>query len=269
MSMAANRRLLAHVKLMRSYQAANLAMAMEYRAAFFAQVFGMILNDSLWLAYWTLFFHRFPVVNGWGRADVLMLWAIIATGFGLAEATFGAWRMLANYIAEGQLDYYLVLPKHPLWHALMSRASPTGWGDLIFGLAVFAIWGQPSLLRTGLFVLCSLACGLLLLGISIACNSLAFFVGHADALARQVDNAMIHFSTYPGAIFDGAVRVLLFTLIPAGFINNLPVTVMREGNLAFLAWAWVAACGWVVLGQWIFELGLRRYESGNLMGPRL
>ena len=66
--MAANwKRLLAHLRLMRCYQAANLAMAMEYRTAFFAQVFGMVLNDSLWLAYWTLFFSRFPVVRGWGR----------------------------------------------------------------------------------------------------------------------------------------------------------------------------------------------------------
>lgn len=267
--MAGSRRLLAHLRLLRSYQYANLAMAMEYRTAFVAQVFGMVLNDSLWLAYWTLFFHRFPVVRGWERADVLMLWAIIATGFGLAEASFGAWRMLANYIAEGQLDYYLVLPKHPLWHALMSRASPTGWGDLLFGLSVFVLWGQPTLVRVGLFLCCALACGLLLLGISIACNSLAFFFGHADALARQVDNAMIHFSTYPGAIFDGAVRVLLFTLIPAGFVNNLPVLVMREANLGFLALAWAVAAGWVLLGQLIFRIGLRRYESGNLIGPRL
>ena len=267
--MAGSRRVLAHLRLLRGYQAANLAMAMEYRAAFFAQVFGMILNDALWLAYWALFFGRFPVVRGWERADVLMLWAIITTGFGLAEATFGAWRMLAKYIAEGQLDYYLVLPKHPLWHALMSRASPTGWGDLIFGLIVFAIWGAPTWPRIGLFVLCALACGLLLLGISIAANSVAFFVGQADALARQVDNAMIHFSTYPGAIFDGAVRVILFTLVPAGFINNLPVTVMREGNLAFLAWTWAAAVAWLCFGQWLFQVGLRRYESGNLIGPRL
>lgn len=267
--MAVKQRLFAHWRLLWRYQAANLAIAMEYRTAFFAQVFGMILNDTLWLAYWTLFFGRFPVVRGWGRTDVMMLWAIIATGYGLAEALFGAWHQISAYISDGQLDYYLVLPKNALWHALMSRSTPTGWGDLLFGTTVFAVFGAPTPARLGLFLLCAIACGLLMLGLSIACNSLAFFVGRADALARQVDNAMIHFSTYPGSIFDGAVRVLLFTFIPAGFVNHLPVEVMREGNLGFLALAWAAGIAWLALGQWLFSTGLRRYESGNLMGPRL
>jgi ABC-2 type transport system permease protein len=244
-------------------------MAMEYRAAFFAQVFGMILNDSLWVAYWALFFNRFPVVRGWERRDVLMLWAIIAVGFGLAEVLLGAWRNLARAIAEGQLDYYLVLPKSPLWHALMSRASTTGWGDLAFGLFVFTAWGGPTLPRTLLFAGAALASGCLFLGTGIVCNSLAFFVGQAEALALQVENAVIHFATYPGSIFGGGVRIILFTLIPAGFINHMPVEVMRGENVWFLGVAWAAALAWVLAGQLLFSLGLRRYESGNLIGPRM
>jgi ABC-2 type transport system permease protein len=262
-------RLVAHLRLLRAYLAANLAMAMEYRVAFLAQVFGMMLNNSLWLAYWALFFHRFPVVRGWERQDVLMLWALIAVGFGLAEVLFGAWRHLARLIAEGQLDYFLVLPKSTLWHTLMSRTTATGWGDAAFGLLVFAIWGSPTLPRLLLFIPSALACGAILLGASIAYNSLAFFVGHAEALALQMENAMIHFSTYPGAIFDGLVRVLLFTVVPAGFVNHMPVNVLRDADTRFLAIAWAAAAAWVIGGQLLFTAGLRRYESGNLMGPRM
>lgn len=258
-----------HVALLRAYLAANMAMAMEYRAAFFAQAFGMIINDGLWLSYWMLFFARFPVVRGWERQDVLMLWAMLATGFGLAEVLFGAWRRLAALIAEGQVDFYLVLPKSPLWHLLMSRASPSGWGDLVFGIAVFAIWGQATLARMGLFVLSALAAGGLLLGVGIVVNTLAFFFGQSSALSGQMEMAMIHFSSYPGAIFDGFTRVLLFTLIPAGFINSMPVSVMRDGHMPSLLIALGAAAAWIAAGQILFSLGLRRYESGNLMGPRL
>jgi len=265
----ATKRLLGHLRLLRAYLGANLSMAMEYRAAFFAQVFGMMLNNSLWLAYWVLFFHRFPVVRGWEREDVLMLWAVIATGFGLATVLFGAWRTLARLIAEGQLDYYLVLPKSPLWHALMTRASPSSWGDLVFGLAVFAVWGAPTWPRAALFAVSALACGAILLGSGIVYNSLAFFVGHAEALALQMENAVIHFSTYPGAIFGGAARLLLFTVVPAGFINHLPVAVLRHADLGFMAFAALAAAAWIIGGQLLFRAGLRRYESGNLIGPRM
>ncbi len=265
----AGKRLAGHARLLLTYLGANLSMAMEYRAAFFSQVFGMLLNNSLWLAYWALFFYRFPVVKGWERADVLMLWAVIAAGFGLSTVLFGAWRELSGLIANGQLDYYLVLPKSPLWHALMSRAAPTGWGDLVFGLVVFAIWGGPTWPRTIVYGLCCLAVGGVLLGFNIVAHSLAFYVGSAESLAHQVENAVIHFSTYPGAIFDGAVRVVLFTVIPAGFINSVPVTVMRHGNLAFLGLLWLVAVGWIAAGQLAFRAGLRRYESGNLLGPRL
>ncbi|MDP2872098.1 MAG: ABC-2 family transporter protein [Bacillota bacterium] len=262
-------RLRSHLALLRAYLAANMAMAMEYRAAFFGQVFGMLISNGLWLSYWILFFGRFRVVRGWERQDVLMLWAIIAVGYGLAEVLFGAWRRLAALIADGQLDFYLVLPKSPLWHLLMSRSSPAGWGDLVFGVTVFAVWGQPTIARAGLFSLAAIAAGGLLLGVGIVFNALAFFLGHSIGLSSQVEMAMIHFSTYPGAIFGGFTRVLLFTLIPAGFINGMPVSVMREGHVAPLVIALAAAAAWIAAGQLLFALGLRRYESGNLMGPRL
>lgn len=262
------KRFVSHVRLLMTYLGANLSMAMEYRAAFFSQVFGMFLSNSLWLAYWALFFNRFPVVKGWERDDVLMLWAIIAAGFGLSTVLFGAWRQLSGLIANGQLDYYLVLPKSPLWHALMSRAAPTGWGDLIFGVIVYVVWGGPTWSRTLVYALCSLSAGATLLGFNIVGHSLAFYVGSAESLAHQVENAMIHFSTYPGTIFSGPVRVLLFTVLPAGFINFVPVTVMRQGNLAFLALICFASAAWIAAGQFTFRAGLRRYESGNLLGPR-
>ena len=54
-------------------------------------------------------------------------------------------------------------------------------------------------------------------------GTLAFFVGHAQTISDQVGNALITFSTYPEPVFKGAVRVLLYTLFPAGFMVYLPV----------------------------------------------
>jgi ABC-2 type transport system permease protein len=59
--------------------------------------------------------------------------------------------------------------------------------------------------------------------------------------------------------------VLLFTLVPAGFISHLPVELLRT----FEPWRMAAVLGFTVLSValaiFVFRLGLRRYESGNLV----
>jgi ABC-2 type transport system permease protein len=83
-----------------------------------------------------------------------------------------------------------------------------------------------------------------------------------------MNNALITFSLYPAEIFPGLVRVLLYTLIPAAFIGTVPVKLLKEfswGNLALLA---AFAAGLALLAQVVFRLGLRRYESGNLITAR-
>ena len=85
------------MKLLRfvlEYVIANLQVALEYRAAFWAQVFAMMLNDAMWLTFWGLFFASFQEVRGYQFADVVLLWAFVAFSFGLSTAIFGGcWRL--------------------------------------------------------------------------------------------------------------------------------------------------------------------------------
>lgn len=247
-----------------AYLRLNLLAGMEYRASFIAQVVGMFLNDGLWLAFWWLYFTRFPVVEGWRREDVMVLWAVLALSYGLAVGVFGNSRRLAGLIAQGQLDYYLVLPKNALLHALVSRMDYTAIGDALFGLAVFLALGPVRPGTAALFLVAALAGAAILAGFFVTVSSLAFFLGNAEGLAGQVHNAMIHFSTYPTSIFQGVVKIVLFTLIPAGFISSVPVYLIREFHPWFLAALVSVGAAAVALGWGAFQLGLRRYESGNL-----
>ena len=52
---------------------------------------------------------------------------------------------------------------------------------------------------------------------AVLAHSLTFFIGNANALASQMFNALITFSSYPGGLFKGFARVLMFAAIPAGF----------------------------------------------------
>ena len=46
--------------------------------------------------------------------------------------------------------------------------------------------------------------------------SLAFWLGRVDGLARQLWDLLVTFSLYPEPLFGGALRLALFTVLPAG-----------------------------------------------------
>ncbi len=251
-----------------AYFKLNLASAMEYRFSFITQCFGMLVNDGMIFFFWWLYFRSFPQVAGWGLRDILLLWGVIATSYGLAAIIFGNCILLARIISQGQLDYYLGLPQDVLLHVLVSRMQVSAWGDLVFGLLALGVAAWLGVLPIPLALLLIILSGAVFVGFDVLVGSLAFFIGNAEAAASQAQNALMNFSLYPGSIFHGWVKVLLLTAIPAGFVGHIPVELLREfdlGRLAmllgFAAFIWLIAIA-------AFRLGLRRYESGNLIVMR-
>src|SRR6266511_383476 len=102
----------------------NLRTALEYRVSFITGVLFMALNDAMWIVFWALFFSRFPVVRGWELRDIATMWAVVATGFGLAVGIFGNCRPEGvRVFVEGRLGYHLSVPKNPLLHYLLGSMS--------------------------------------------------------------------------------------------------------------------------------------------------
>jgi len=244
-------------------------MEVEYGASFAARIFSMLINDCMWLAFWIFYFDRFPVVKGWGRQDVIWLWSLLATGYGFGVVFFGNAHNLARLISRGELDVYLTQPKNVLLHALISRSVASGWGDIAFGLLVFGLLGEPTPVRCVLFAYGALLSAVFHTCFVILSQSLAFFIGNSETFANQMSQTLVHFSTYPAAIYEGWIKIILFTVIPAGFISYLPIGLLRSFSWPFVLGTTAAAAGFIVLSVLVFQAGLRRYESGNLVTSRL
>ncbi|HEX2037194.1 MAG TPA: ABC-2 family transporter protein [Chloroflexota bacterium] len=251
-----------------TYVRSNFQVALEYRVSFWVQVLAMALNDTMWIVFWAVFFARFPVVHDYGLADVITVWSVAALAIGLATGLFGGAYRYAGEVARGRLDFYLVLPKPVLFHLAISSMSVSAWGDVLFGLAAYLAVVRPGPGTLALFLFLALASAAVFVAYSILANALAFWLGNAEGFARQLTEALITFSLYPSALFSGAVKLLLFTLIPAGFIAYIPVELLR-------AWSWplalallAAAAGGLALARLVFYAGLRRYESGNTLAMR-
>lgn len=255
-------------RLVLGYLRHNLMSAMAYRGAFILQVVGMLLNDVVLLFFWWILFTRIPALRGWSMVEVMLLYALVAFAFGLANVVCGNSIFVARMVARGELDYYLALPADPLLHLLVSRMHLSAWGDLLFGLLVFLAVDPARWLHLPLFLLLGVLAALIFVAFAVLVGSLAFWVGNADNLAGQAINALITFGLYPVEIFPGAVQWLLYTLIPAALIGSLPVGLLTDFDLGRLGIMLAVAAGMILLARLVFVLGLRRYESGNLVVAR-
>lgn len=225
------RHLIGFARLAGAYFVFNLHSQLEYRGAFISQALAMFVNNAVWLGFWSLFFHRFPVLSGWSISDVVTLWALAAAGFGLAYTLCGNALQIAAIIARGQLDTWLTYPRAVLPHLLLGRMSATAVGDALFGYLVYLLLVRPDMEHFLLFAGLTVSVALVFLGFCVMAGSLGFFVGNAEALSEQWFFAMITFSTYPSTLFDGAARLVLYTLIPAFYVSHYPVSALRKLSL--------------------------------------
>src|SRR5262245_35993692 len=174
-----------YLGLAAAYTRLNLNAQLEYRGAFISQVAAMFLNDGVWVIFWVLFFTRFPVLRGWEVGDVVTIWAIAASGFGLSYAIYGNMLYLATLIVQGQLDVWMLYPRALLPHMLLGKMNATAWGDALFGYVVYFVFVRPDLTHALLFVGLSLSVSLLFVGFGVLAGSLSFFLGNAAGLSEQ------------------------------------------------------------------------------------
>lgn len=254
--------------LVGAYLRLNLRSHLEYRGAFLSQVVAMFINDSIWIVFWTLFFNRFPILHGWHQKDVLTIWAISASGFGLAATVFGNTFQLATLITRGQLDAWMLYPRLLLPHLALGKMVPSGAGDAVFGYVLYLAFVRPDLPHFLLFVLFTLTAATVFTAVFVMAGSLSFFVGSSEVLAEQWIFSVVTFSTYPATLFEGGVKILLFTLIPAGFVSYLPIEALHALSLVYAGYTMAGALAFLSIAVAMFYIGLSRYESGNLIGMR-
>jgi len=241
----------------------NLKAAVALRGSFLLQVLFMALNNFTFFVFWWVLMRRVPSLGGWRVGDIQLLFGLVAVAFGLTVTLAGGVRHLGRLIDEGDLDTLLTQPKSVLVHALGMRLQPSGFGDVLSGLIFIAFSGQVAWRDVPTLLLAIVASALVFVACGIVFFSLAFWLGKIDSIARQLWELLITFSMYPEPLFGGMLRVVLFTVLPAGFVGYLPARVVHAPSSAEITTLLVGAGGYLATAVWVFNRGLRRYASGN------
>ena len=247
----------------------NVKKEWQYKPSFFMQIIMMIFNDLFFIVQWQIVFSLVADIGGYGFKETMIMWAVSAGAFGIARGFFnGAWHM-KDIIYEGKLDVYLTQPKNVLLNLCTSSSDISAFGDLIYCFVVLAIVGaswQIYLIMIPAIILS----GILYASIYVTYSTLAFYVKRGDALATAVESTLLKAANYPPKIFNAVVKAVLFSIIPALFYVFVPVEyTMLSPNIWWILGYIGFVALWIGIAFLTFKLGLKKYNSGSLMGGRL
>lgn len=255
-----------NLRFIRALLATIIKASLALRGAFLLQALLMMVNNVLFFSTWWLLFQRFDDVRGYRMPDMLALFGVSAVGYGACVLSCGGVQDLARTIADGQLDGLLTQPKSVLLRAVASRSRASGWGDIASGLTMLGLSGYASFERLPLVLLVVTIATTMFVASAVLLNSAAFWLRDVETATFNVFHFLVAFTLYPPTLFGGWVKVLLFTVIPAGLTVHLPVELLRNFDSRSALVAIAGALAYVALALAAFHHGLKRYSSGNRFG---
>jgi ABC-2 type transport system permease protein len=223
----------------------------------------MAANNLLFFITFVIYFHNFSSLKGWVSEDIALLIGTTCWAFGLATFLAGGIRDLANTISNGRLDPYLGRPTHPLPALLISQCQPSGLGDMASGLVFWVVLGHRGFGDLLLLLLVGTLAAIVVTATATLFQCLAFWLPRAALLAEELFQMFMMVAYYPEHPFGFAVRLILLTVFPAGFVAMIPVEAVRDADPLKLAACAGAAFIYAGLAWLVFERGLKRYTSGS------
>src|SRR5262249_19786299 len=150
-----------------------------------------------------------------------------------------------------------------LVYAIGLRSQPAGFGGLLSGVIFIVLSRQVSWHQVPLVVAAIAASAIVFAACGIAFFSLVFWLGKVESVATQLWDLLITFSVYPEPLFGGTLRLLLFTVLPAGFVGYLPPRIGHEPSMVKVMEPMTGAIVYLCTAVLIFERGMRRYSAGS------
>lgn len=258
-----------NIKLIFNYFVLNIKKEWKYKTSFFMQLFMMVLNDLFFIIQWVIIFDLVDNIGGYGFNETMLLWGIAAGGYGVSHALFGGAWNIKDIIYEGKLDVYLTQPKNVLINVCCSATNIGALGDILYSFVVLIIINAPWWWYLVMPFAITIA-GLIYVSVYVVYCSLCFYIKRGDSVAKSVEGTLNKAANYPPAIFNNIAKTLFYTLIPVAFFTFVPTQFMfLSFNILSLLVLIAFTSLWVLLAFLMFKMGLKKYNSGNLMSGRL
>ena len=246
----------------------NIMREMTNTVSFILNVVMMMFNNSTFIIQWLVMFSLKDSIGGFGFKEVMLMWGISSATFGISHLFFDGAYELDSIVTEGKLDAYLVQPKNTLLMVITSKTSISALGDLLYGIIVALIFWH-ELHHILLFFIYIILGSIIYTAFMLIIHGITFWFPTINDAADSINSLFVNFSLYPLDIFNEVIKIIMFTIIPAGIAVYLPIISIMNFNLYYLLIVLGAAIIFVLIAFITFYSGLKRYTSSNLMSSRI
>lgn len=246
----------------------NIMKQMVNKVTFITNILFMILNNATFIIQWIILFNIKDEIGGYGLKEIFLLWGLAASGYGLSHIFFHKAFSISDLIINGKLDTFLVQPKNVFLSVITSDTAISAIGDLIYGYICLMLYGI-TFGTLALFTLFTITSGIIITAFSSIIGSISFWFVKSELLVNPLYTIMINFATYPDTIFKGIIRLLLYTVIPVGISNYLPINTIMKFDYINILYVIIFTIAISILAFIVFYRGLKRYSSSNLMSSRV
>jgi ABC-2 type transport system permease protein len=245
---------------------------LTYRTSFALDVIAQFLGQSIELVAILVLFTQVTALGGFSAPEVLLLYGLAATAFGLADLTVGQVEELATFIRTGEFDVMLLRPLGTLPQLLSADVALKRIGRVASGLLVLG-WSLATLdlpwtpARALLAVIAPISGAVIISAIFVAANSVSFWIVDGREMANSFTYGSSFSTSYPITIYGPWLRRALCYAVPAAFVGYFPALGLLGrpdplGLPAALQWSspLVAVIAVAVAG-WIWRAGVRHYQG--------
>jgi ABC-2 type transport system permease protein len=261
-----------HTGVYRRIVASRIRGQLQYRTSFALDVAAQVIGQSIELVAILVVFTQVSSLGGFDRGEVVLLYGLAATAFGIADLAVGQVEELPEYIRTGELDVLLLRPLGTLAQLLSADVSlkrvgrvAVGFGVLAYALAGAGIDWTPA--RALLAATAPLVGAVILSAVWVAANAVSFWLVDGREVANSVTYGSNFSTSYPITVYGPWLRRILCFAVPGAFVAWFPALALLGrpdplGLPEFLQWSSplvaLLAAGVAAL---IWRTGVRRYQG--------
>lgn len=251
---------------------AQVRSVASYRTSFVVELLSNIGGTALDVLTVVVLFGAARVVGGFTLREAVLIVALSACGFALADFSVGSIDRLKTYVRTGTLDAVLVRPLSTLGQLVLMELPlrkalrlVLAFGVLIVALRINHVVWTPG--RVALVLVTPLAGALFFGSIFVLSASLAFWWVESGEIGASFTYGGRDFTSYPVGVYGGWFRAVFAYGLGFGFVAYQPALALlgRPDPLGLPDYAGylspLVALGAAGVAAAVWRIGIRHYRS--------
>lgn len=243
--------------------------ALQFRIDFFFRIAMDIVFYAVNILFYDVIYSHTNLIGGWNREQMM----IFVGGFLLIDAlnmTIFADNLsnISFLVNKGDLDYYLIRPVSSLFFMSLRDFAANSFVNLMMAIGILAValvnYDAPLSVASIVLFLLLIVNGTWLRYLVRMFTIIPVFWLHSNRGLEMMFYHMVRFLERPDAIFTGAVRMVLTTVLPFSLMISFPARLLING----FSWSillhivLVTVVVTLIVFAW-WKKGLRAYSSAS------